>query len=319
MTLAATGLLLNGLLVAVLGVRVLERRARQLTPGQAILAWASAMAAVLISWFTAAGLAGVALLRSGGHLHAFLLGCLSTLGVPTTGRYGELMQDGVDSAVVLAVLAAVVLLGRFLFILARSRSRTHQHCALARLVSEPRPGPGGALLLDSSERHVYCVAGRPAAIVVTQGAIDALDEAQLAAVLAHERAHLAERHHLLVAASRGAAAILPHVRLLSVGAQAIAHYVEMRADDLALRRHRGTVLIGALLALSDGGTLSNTVLSASSTGVVERVERLLLPACRRQRSSWAVPSLAVAALLAGPALSMALLAAVATLCQDILG
>jgi Zn-dependent protease with chaperone function len=46
---------------------------------------------------------------------------------------------------------------------------------------------------------LYCVPGRLPTIVVTTGALAVLEPEQLAAVLAHERAHLAGRHHLLLA------------------------------------------------------------------------------------------------------------------------
>ena len=65
-----------------------------------------------------------------------------------------------------------------------------------------RPGAARALpaaarartvVLDDPRPAAYCVAGRPAAIVVTSGALAVLDQPQLEAVLAHERAHLAQR------------------------------------------------------------------------------------------------------------------------------
>ena len=45
----------------------------------------------------------------------------------------------------------------------------------------------------SAQPAAYCVPGRPATIVLTSGALAVLDPAQLTAVLAHERAHLAGR------------------------------------------------------------------------------------------------------------------------------
>lgn len=176
------------------------------------------------------------------------------------------MHVGLVGLAILSLVVVAVLLGRLVLVLGRVRARTHQHSHTARLVSERRPGPDGALLMDSPKRCVYCVAGRPAEIVVTTAALDALDDEQLAAVLAHERAHLAERHHLLLAASRAVAAALPRVRLLRAGAAALARLVEIRADDVALRHHRPAALVGALLALSDGGSAGA---SASAPAVSE--------------------------------------------------
>ena len=52
-------------------------------------------------------------------------------------------------------------------------------------------------------------AGRP--VVLTSAAVEALDDTQLAAVLAHERAHQRGRHHLLVSLAGSLAAAFPRV------------------------------------------------------------------------------------------------------------
>lgn len=228
------------------------------------------------------------------------------------------MHVGLAGLATLSLVVVAVLLGRLVLVLGRVRALTHRHSHTARLVSERRPGPGGALLVDSPKRCVYCVAGRPAEIVVTTAALDALDDEQLAAVLAHERAHLAERHHLLLAASRAAAAALPRVRLLRVGAAVLARLVEIRADDIALRHHEPAALVGALLALSDSGSTTAAALGASSVGVVERVERLLLPTTTDNTRFSLGLALAATALLIGPATSTSLLSAAAKLCRLLL-
>lgn len=314
---SASGLLLNGLLITALGPLVLERVTGRLTAGAAIIGWSATIAVVLLSWLTAAVLAGVALLRSGGHLHPILVECLSVLDALLDGRYDGAIQLGLAGLVVLSVLVAAVVLGRLFVVLSRLWSRTQRHCRTAHLVGEPYLGPEGALLLEQPERCVYCVAGRPAAIVITRGALDVLDEEQLAAVLAHERAHLSERHHLLVAASRGVATVLPRLRLFTAGADALARLVEIRADDVALRRHPPAALVGALLALSDGRRINATALGASSVGVVERVERLL-PAGADAPYSRFNTCIATVTLLAVPALTLVLLTTAVTLCQTTL-
>ena len=316
---ATAGLLLNGLCVALLGPSVLERSARRVSPGSAILVWTAAMAAVLISWAAAAVVAGITLFRSDGHLHWLVTGCLSAVQSLLGTTYGEAVQLGLLAIVGVAVLAVLFLLVRLLIILGRTRSRTHRHCRIAWLIGERRLGPTDALLLDTAERCVYCVAGRPAAIVVTRGALEALNDTQLAAVLAHERAHLDERHHLLVALTRGTAAVLPRVRLFRAGARAIARLIEMRADDVALRGHTAPALAGALLALSGGTPLAATALGATSSDVTERVERLLVPPAAERASTRAQLGVAMAMLLVAPVLSLGLVTAAAPLCRILLG
>ena len=97
----------------------------------------------------------------------------------------------------------------------RAGRRTRAHAEAARITGRRLPvradseggmGGGAAVVLDAPQRAAYCVPGRPAAIVLTSGALAVLDRAQLGAVLAHERAHLTGRHHLLITLSRGLAA-----------------------------------------------------------------------------------------------------------------
>ncbi|CAM5509976.1 M56 family metallopeptidase [Streptomyces tanashiensis] len=58
-----------------------------------------------------------------------------------------------------------------------------------------------------------------------------LTPAQLAAALAHERAHIAGRHHLLVAAAEAFAAVFPRLPLARHGGSAVPLLLEMAADE----------------------------------------------------------------------------------------
>lgn len=313
----ALGFLLNGLVIIIFGPPALGRLASSgASPRLALAAWVVAMVVVLASGVAAAGAAGIDLLRSGGHLHLVFADCLEVLGSMLHGRSGGAVQTAVVVLAGLAVVGVVALLGRLGLLLHRSRSRTFRHCRTAWLVRDPSPGPGGALVLDTTELAVYCVAGRRPAIVVTRGALDVLDEEQMTAVLSHERAHLTGRHHLLVAASRAAATTLPRVRLFVCGAEAIARLVELRADDVATRHHRRATLVAAMLALSGAGPLPTDALAASNVGVADRAQHLLNPpgpaggpALRR---AWGLTG---AAMLAGPVMATVGLVAVPVLCR----
>ena len=94
-------------------------------------------------------------------------------------------------------------------------------------------------MLDDPRPAAYCVAGRPAAIVVTSGALAVLDPPQLGAVLAHESAHLAHGHHTLATVTRGLAAAFPGIPLFTRGAAEVARLAEMAADDTAARTSGG--------------------------------------------------------------------------------
>jgi beta-lactamase regulating signal transducer with metallopeptidase domain len=137
--------------------------------------------------------------------------------------------------------------------------------------------------------------------VVTRGAIGALDEQQLAAVLAHERAHLADRHDLVLVvatALRRAFGIVPLFRWAEIE---ICQLVEMRADDAALGSVGRRTLAGALVALA-GARHPAGSLGVGGPLAVIRVRRLAAPG----RSLGALRSVAtVAGCLAALALPVA--------------
>lgn len=110
------------------------------------------------------------------------------------------------------------------------------------------PDAGGLCVLDDPRPDAYALPGglrSPGRIVVTTGMLRCLDPREREALLAHERAHLAARHHLFLAAAQLAGwchpalgAVLPHVSFAAERAadEAAAH--AMRRPD-AYRAGRG--------------------------------------------------------------------------------
>jgi beta-lactamase regulating signal transducer with metallopeptidase domain len=182
-------------------------------------------------------------------------------------------------------------------------------------------GRARTVMLDDPRPAAYCVAGRPAAIVVTRGALAVLDPPQLSAVLAHERAHLAHGHHALATVTRGLAAAFPGIPLFTRGAAEVARLTEMAADDTAARASGRPALVTALIAIATGAAVSSTAVSstgilgaavpagamaAAARAVPDRVERLLRPPSHA-RSAAFTAALAVALTLlaaAPPALTL---------------
>jgi predicted Zn-dependent protease len=119
----------------------------------------------------------------------------------------------------------------------------------ARLVGRPEPALG-AVLLEHSQPAAYCVAGRHPTVILTTGALQALAPGQLEAVLAHERAHLAWRHHRLLAMARISRRTLPFLPLMRDTEAQVQRLVELHADDAAtLVRDPGS-LATALVVLA---------------------------------------------------------------------
>jgi len=184
------------------------------------------------------------------------------------------------AGIVLFLLLCWVLVAAFA---AAFRSRQRQR-ALLSLLARGDPKVPGALVVDHPAAAAYCVPGLRSAIVISAGALDLLDQAELAAVLAHERAHLRERHDLV---------LLPFTALLSAfrwscaarqAHRAVALLVEMHADDCALRNRPARELATALLRVgaAGGGRAPAGALAATDAGasgdVAARVTRLLRPA-----------------------------------------
>jgi Zn-dependent protease with chaperone function len=177
-------------------------------------------------------------------------------------------------AAIAAALALAVLAWRYGRSVQRAQQRARAHAEAARIT------------------------GRAAAIVLTSGALAVLDPRQLTAVLAHERAHLAGRHHLLITLTRGLAAAFPGVPLFTRGPAEVARLTEMCADDTAARLSSRPTLITALLAMGTGAAVPAAALAAATCAVTARVQRLLEPAPPARHARNRLALIAVIVLLA---------------------
>lgn len=243
-------------------------------PRLAIAAWLTAIVTVLGCSIAAAGLL---LIEAAGHWDspdALLVSCLQRLQAILLGQFGWPARVVATAAVAItlgSLFAICVRLGRTL---SRMRTQTFAHADAVRLVGTS--DGSDLVVIEAVEPAAYCVAGRPPAIVVTSAALAALDSTQLAAVVAHERAHLDGRHAYVVAAVRGLAAALPRVSLFANAATQICSLLEMCADDAAARRHGYQPLLAGLLTLA-GATAPTHGLAAASVAVIVRAERLTAP------------------------------------------
>ncbi|WP_152626655.1 M56 family metallopeptidase [Streptacidiphilus carbonis] len=92
------------------------------------------------------------------------------------------------------------------------------------------PGLDQVVVVEDPEPDAYALPGLPGRIVVSTGMLQALDENDREAMLAHERAHLSGHHYAFVAATHLAAAANPLLRPM---AEAVAYTVERWADENA--------------------------------------------------------------------------------------
>jgi Zn-dependent protease with chaperone function len=260
--------------VGTLGSRLLGRsRWTARAPLLAIVTYLTAGWSVV----AALGLAGLTLAvhatALGGGLSDLIGACVlrlretySTPGGATVAGLGLTLAGAVAARTVLTAMTHLRAAGR----------QALTHAQTARLVGRPEPTLG-AVLVEHSEPVAYCVAGRHPTVILSTGTLQALDPAQLAAVLAHERAHLTGRHHRLLALARIGSLVLPVLPLMRDTDAQVARLVEMHADDTAARASDPRSLATALVVLATGASPA-PALAAAATDAVQRIHRLLRPA-----------------------------------------
>jgi Zn-dependent protease with chaperone function len=224
-----------------------------------------------------------------------LLGDDSGIPVATAGFRLAVLTSG------LITVRVAFSVCRVLFTARRDRRR---HADMLNILGRS-DGELGAVVLEYGEPLVYCLPGREAKAVITTAALQALSPEHVAAVLAHERAHLRGRHHLVLALAEGLARAFPGVLLFATARTEVARLVELRADDVAAGRHSRLHLAAALVSLATGKVPAFT-LGAAGENALTRVRRMLNPAAPLHRHERLVGLSAVALFLAGPAVLAAI-------------
>ncbi|RSS56674.1 M56 family metallopeptidase [Streptomyces sp. WAC01280] len=227
-------------------------------------------------------LTGSALLLAGGTVSALI----GLFHVPFLASLEQLPLSRVleewPAAVPSAAAAGVVMLAQLVLLV----RRWLQHRSLLKrawLSADEGTGDGDLLVIPGSDVDAFALPGyrgRPGRVVVTSGMVRSLKAGEREVLLAHERAHLAGRHHLLSATVDLTAAIHPALRSLR---EALAFHLERWADEEAAavtgdRRVAAAAIARAALAGSSRGRVGGyPLLSATSGPVPQRVEALLLP------------------------------------------
>ncbi|MGW4058587.1 M56 family metallopeptidase [Amycolatopsis sp. NPDC004747] len=264
------------------GLPRLATRGRSRAPRLEIGMWLSACASVVVSvvW------AGVALAQLGPAAPLVLAG------------------PPVSSSWAVSALGAVLVWGalaRLAGVSAVQTWSTHRcrrrHRAALRLAGRSSPDLG-AIVVPGAVPAAYCVPGRRSEVVVTTAALRVLDLRQTRAVLAHERAHLAGRHHQLLLALDVLHRAFPGVPVFLRALAEVGTLVEMLADDRAAREHGRLPLAQALAAVAGGAAPASTL--GAGGEAVRRVRRLLAPPPALAKPAQAAGALASAAGIAFP-------------------
>ncbi|MGE2729105.1 M56 family metallopeptidase [Mycolicibacterium vaccae] len=268
-------LLLSGPVPALLARATWPLRA----PRAAIVLWQSIALAAVLSAFSAGIAIALRLLQPGpdGRPTLTVTGSISTLGWPLWTIY-------------VSVFALTLLIGARLIVsivevaIATRRRRAHHRMvvdlvgasqdSVPQLCGQPRPLANDDLrILDVAEPLAYCLPGVRRRVVVSEGAVKALSDSELTAILAHEHAHLRARHDLVLEMFTAVRTAFPRWVRSGNALAAVRLLIELLADDAAVRTAGPRPLARALVACASGHA-PRGALAAGGPSTLVRVRRL---------------------------------------------
>lgn len=268
---AAPALLGCAAAVGLVAPRVLARsRWPHRSPLLAMTLWG----ALALSFSLSVMMAAVHAATPGAHGPGLLYSCRVALGVEPS-PHGAVQRWGLAVAGAVAAVYA----GGFAVHALRARSARVRHRRLVDMVGRRVPDLR-ATVVDHARPAAYCLPGRRARIVVSKGALERLTGPELGAVLEHERAHVAGRHHLVLAAVQAFGTLCRGLPLARHLRQQMPLLLEMAADDRALRRYPHDVLASAIVEMAAAQAAPPGALSAGGAAALTRVRRMLWPAAR---------------------------------------
>ena len=242
-------------------------------------------AAALILWQSIALAGGLSMI---GALLAF---GLSPFGHDLVGAAAGFLAGAGEPEPwhVLALCAALLLVVHLVLNLAltvvRSEQQRRRHAQLVALLSSPVSA--STRLIDSPTPVAYCLPGPFRSITVfSAGLVTLLSEEELSAVIAHEEAHVVQRHDVVLIAFRAWHAALPWFPIAYRAQHEVGLLIEMLADDRARRRVNVTTLARAIALVGTGSVGAPTL--APADNVAERVARLELPPLSTAREALVV-------------------------------
>ncbi|MGW1728649.1 M56 family metallopeptidase [Streptomyces sp. NPDC002306] len=277
---------------------VARRLAGVLPPREAC--WALTAAALLMAGGTIAALIGL--------FHVPFLASLEQVPLPRVLEVWPTAVPAAGAAGLAMLVQAVLLLRRWL----KHRAVLKRAWQLAAQAT----GAGDLLVVPGDDVDAFALPGyrgRSGRIMVTSGMLRVLRPGEREVLLAHERAHLSGRHHLLSAVVDLSTAVHPALRSLR---ESLGFHLERWADEAAAaavgnRKVAAAAIARAALAGSHSRDTSGRypLLSVTTGPVPQRVEALLLPEPAAPRGgAHRAGALGLAVTVAGSALAALALA-----------
>jgi hypothetical protein len=192
--------------------------------------------------------------------------------LPLLGMHADLEGHALGAV---AVLVPLVISGGALLVAGTRTARTARsiHAMLRR--HGLGAGPEGSVIVGGDDVAVAAAGLLRPRVVVTAGALATLEDDELSAGLAHERGHIAHRHHLLLAYAeccRALAGPMPGTR------RAIAEFrfqLERDADAWALRRHHHPDALASAICKAANARSEPLVVGLGGGALERRVDQLM--------------------------------------------
>ncbi|WP_022880768.1 M56 family metallopeptidase [Gryllotalpicola ginsengisoli] len=219
--------------------------------------------AVLLAWPVP-----IALARARWTLRRPVIAMVCWQGIAVAGGFsmiGALWSLSRGAAVLLALH---LLLNLGLTAVGTSRQR-RRHRQLVELLSSPMPDRPNTRLIENEAPVAYCLPGAPRSVtVLSDGLVRLLSDDELAAVVAHERAHVTQHHHVVLMAFKAWHTALPWFPIASRAEEAVALLVELLADDDARQVVPDEVLASAVerVAGTDASSVAPRLARLSRAG-----------------------------------------------------
>jgi Zn-dependent protease with chaperone function len=273
-------------------------------PRAAVVLWQSIAVAAVLSTFSAGIAIASRLLVPGpdGRPTTTVTGEIDRLGWPLWSLY--------VAAFAMTLLVGARLIVSVVGVAVATRRRRARHRMLVDLlgvshdssVARSCARAGELRVLDVEQPMAYCLPGVRSRVVVSEGALRALDDSEVTAILTHEHAHLRARHDLVLEAFTAVHAAFPRFVRSASALDAVRLLIELLADDAAVRATGPTALARALVACASGRAPSGAM-AAGGPSTVLRVRRL---AGRPNSVAWAAAAyLSAAAVLVVPTVAVA--------------
>ncbi|MFD6392876.1 M56 family metallopeptidase [Nocardia sp. NPDC055029] len=236
--------------------------------------------AALVLW-QAIALAAVLSAFGSGLAIASLLLVPGPDGRPTTSPTKEIDALGLPLwTVYVTVFALTLMIGaRLMFSIVRvgvhTRRRRSRHRMLVDLLDQSGPVRRAAdiRVLASTEPIAYCLPGLRQRVVLSEGTLTSLDDAEVTAIVSHERSHLRARHDLVLEAFTAVHEAFPRVVRSKAALGSVKLLIELLADDSAVKVTGPKPLARALVACAKS-TAPQGALAAGGPSTLIRIQRL---------------------------------------------